>query len=218
MVETQLKQKLSVMAVAPEKTNTPETIKNITDQILTTGLFSREDIETAKQNAKKLIEEKVPDLIQKGIHSVRNFTNSQLGRKLQRGVAAVALLSGVATSGAGYAINLLDKAIPNVILEARNGMVNTFIDAGKATANGVNYLYGLTPAKKVVDDISGDVGQLIDGVRETIPDNIAKPASRIGKRLVSYAHQETAKLIPNSITQGKNAVVPLKRYKESASR
>lgn len=218
MVETQLKQKLSVMAFAPEKTNAPQSIKNITEQILTAGLYSPEDIKIIKQNAKNLINENVPAFIREGIRSVRNFAHSRLGQKLQRGVATVALLSGVITSGTGYIINSLDKATPNFMLEARNSIVNTVMDGAKVATDGAHYLYGLTPAKKVVDDISKDVGQLIDGVRETIPDNIAKPASRIGKRLASYAHQETAKLIPNSMTQGKNAVMPLKQFKESAGR
>lgn len=199
-----------------------KTENTLTAVALTGGVVSKE---TTQQVGKKITEttektmqfirKKTPPLIKATIRSINRFRKSSLGRSLLRGVAYAALLSGYATTGAGHVIQAVDKAMPDFLSEAQKGLVNTMFEAG---SNIGSFVYENAPIKEVIDDITPSAIQLTNAVKETIPSTIREPASHMGKRLLSFAHQESAKLIPDSLTQGKNAVPALKHYKESAGR
>ena len=198
-------------------------IKNtLTAIALTGGVVSKE---TTQQVGKKItettektmqfIKEKTPPLIKAATRSLDKFKKTSLARKLLKGVAYAALLSGYATTGMGHVIQAVDKTMPDFVNEAQKVWVNTVIETG---SNIGSFVYENAPIKEVIDDIAPSAIQLTNAVKETIPSTIREPASHIGKRLASFVHQEAAKLIPESITQGNNAVPALKRFKESAGR
>ena len=200
----------------------PKIENTLTAVALTGGVVSKE---TAQQMGKKItettektmqfIKEKTPPLIKSATRSLDKFKKTSLARKLLKGVAYAALLSGYATTGAGHVIQTVDKIMPDFVNEAKNVWVNTVIETGSDIGS---FVYENMPAKETVEGIASDIGQLTNATIESTPSTIKEPVSRIGKRLASFAHQEAAKLIPESITQGNNAVPALKRFKESAGR
>ena len=195
---------------------TEQKIENtLTAVALTGGVVSKETTQQVGEKTMQFISEKTHPLIKAATRSINRFCKSSLGRNLLRGVAYAALLSGYATTGAGHVIQAVDKAMPDFLNEARNICLNTVIDAGSSIGS---FIYENAPIKEAIDDIAPSAIQLTNAVKETIPSTIREPASHIGKRLASFVHQEAAKLVPESTTQGNNAVPALKRFKESAGR
>ena len=202
---------------------TEEKIENtFTGISLTGGIIPKETMQQmggkileTTEKTKEILKEKAPPIIKTAIRSLDKFRKTPLARKLLKGVAYAALLSGYATTGMGHVIQAVDKTMPDFVNEAQKVWVNTVIEAG---SNIGSFVYENMPAKETIEGIASDIGQLTNAATEAIPSTIKEPVSRMGKRLASFTHQETAKLIPESMTQGKNAVPALKRFKESAGR
>lgn len=192
--------------------------EKIMPRLLTGGIVSSKTIEGIKEKATKFINETTPNLIKSGVKSLKELNQKPLAHKLKKGVAIAALLSGYATTGAGHVIQTMDRIQPQYMQDARNVMVSGTINGSAKALDGIYSIYEHAPIKGFVDDVSKDVGRLANTAIEAIPTTVREPVGRIGARLASFAHQETAKLIPDSMTQGKVPVEALKRFKESAGR
>jgi hypothetical protein len=193
----------------------PKIENTLTWVALTGGVIPPEDIQYMSEKTEQFIKEKTPPFIKAATRSLDKFRKTPLARKLLKGVAYAALLSGYATTGMGHVVQTVDKITPDLINEAQKVWANTVIETG---SNIGSFVYKNMPAKETVEGVASDIGQLTNAVAEATPSTIKEPVSRIGKHLASFAHQETAKLIPESMTQGTNAVPILKRLKETAGR